>query len=224
MVAASVVAALALATGATAIAAPGGGPLGVFGDRDDHRAEQAQALGKKLGVDPARVDRALREVHQERREGRRGEMAAALAKKLGVPQADTERALEKAFAAKRAGFERGRESGERPERGERGKRRDELAKAVATELDKTPEEVKKALTAIRQERFEARLAEGVKDGRITANRAEEIREQMKSGDGPGFGPPHGGRGHGGPGGFGGPDGGPRGPGGGGPGGPPGGGF
>ena len=166
IVAASVAALLALALGTTAIAATGGGPLGLLGDRDDHRAEEAQALGRKLGVDPAKVDRAMQEVHQERRNARRDEMSAALAKKLGVPQADVARALDKAFAAKRAEFDRGRESGERPDRGERRKHRGALAKAVATEVDKTPAEVEKALRAVHHERFEARLAEGVKEGRI----------------------------------------------------------
>ena len=222
IVAASVAAVLALAAGTTAIAATGGGPLGLFGDRDDHRAEEAQALGKKLGVDPARVDRAMQEVHQERRDARRDEMSAALAKKLGVPQADVARALDKAFAAKRAEFDRARESGQRPDRGERGEHRDELARAVAAEVNKPPEEVQKALEAVHQERFEVRLAEGVKEGRITEKQADEIRREMK----PGFGPGHGGPGHGGPGGHGGfggagPDG-PDRPGGDGP--PDGGGF
>jgi len=210
VVAASVAAVLALAAGTTALAAPRGGPLGLFGDDGDRRAEQAEALGKKLGVDPARVDRAMQEVHQERHEARQDEMAKALAARLNVSQADAERALERAFAAKRAEFERAPEPGAGPDRGEH---RGGLAKAIAVELDKTPAEVKKALTAIRRERFEVRLAEAVKEGRITQKQADEIRKQMKSGDGPGFGPPHGGPMHGrggGPGGFGGPGGPPQG--------------
>lgn len=215
-VAASVVTALALAAGTAAIAAPGGGPLGLFKEGDDRRADQAQALGKKLGVDPARVERALDEVHRERHEAREAEMARALAERLKVPQADAERALERAFAAKRDGREGPPEPGERRERG------GAMAQAIATELDKTPEQVKEALTAIRRERFETRLAEGVKEGRITEDQAKEIREQAEAGGGRGFGPRHGGPGHGppgdGPGGFDGPGG--RG----GPDGPPGGGF
>ncbi|CAA9508243.1 MAG: hypothetical protein AVDCRST_MAG17-1830 [uncultured Solirubrobacterales bacterium] len=222
-VAASAVAVLTLAAGTTAIAAPGG-PLGLFEDRDDRRAEQAQALGEKLGVAPARVERALDEVHRERHEERRDEMAKALAERLNVPQADAERALDRAFAAKRD-----RREGP-PEPGVRGERGGTMAQAIASELDKSPAAVRRALTEIRRERFEARLAEGVEEGRITEEQAKEIREQAESGRGRGFGPPHVGSGHG-PGGGGPSGGGPEGfggPGGiddpGGPAGPPGVGF
>ena len=214
-VAASVVAVLALAAGTTAIAAPGDGPLGLFKGAGDRRAEQAQALGEKLGVEPARVERALDEVLRERHEERQDEMARALAERLKVPQADAERALERAFAAKRD-----RRDGP-PERRERGERGGAMAQVIATELDKTPEQVKEALTAIRRERFEARLAEGVREGRITEDQAKEIRERAEAGGGRGFGPRHGGPGHGPADGFGGFDG-PGGPGG--PDGPPGDGF
>ncbi|CAN5628888.1 hypothetical protein BH24ACT24_BH24ACT24_11250 [soil metagenome] len=217
-VAASVAAALALAAaGATAIAAPGGGPLGLFDDGGDRRAEQAQALGRKLGVDPARVDRALREIHRERREAREDELATGLAERLDVPRADAERALEGAFSAKRDRREGPPQSGSRPERG------GGLAKAIAAQLDRKPEEVRKALMEIRQERFAARLAEAVKERRITEGQAKEIREQAESGRGPGFGRPHGGPGHGPrnvPDGFGGPRGPGDGGGFGGPNGPP----
>ena len=207
-VAASVVAVLALAAGTTAIAAPGG-PLGLFDDGDDWRAEQAQALGEKLGVEPARVERALDEVHRDRHEARQDEMAKALAERLNVPQADAERALDRAFAAKRDRREGPPEPGARGERGERGERGGAKAQAIASELDKTPEEVRTALTEIRKERFEARLADAVEEGRITEEQAKEIREQAESRRGRGFGPPHGGPGHGpshggGPQGFGGP--------------------
>jgi hypothetical protein len=219
-VAASVAGVLALAAGATAIAAPGGGPLDLFDDGGDRRAEQAQALGKKLGVDPARVDRAVGEIHRERHEAREDEMAEGLAERLDVPQADAERALERAFAAKRERREGPPVPRARPKRGERGSG---LAKAIAAQLDKKPEEVRKALMEIRQERFAARLAEAVKERRITEGQAKEIREQAESGRGPGFGRPHGGPGHGPrnvPDGFGGPRGPGDGGGFGGPNGPP----
>jgi hypothetical protein len=66
MALAAVAGALALAVATAAFAAPGKGPLGLFEDRDERRAENARALGEKLGVEPERVDRALRELHQER--------------------------------------------------------------------------------------------------------------------------------------------------------------
>lgn len=207
---------LALAAGTTAIAAPGGGPLGLLGDREERHGEEAQALGKKLGVAPRRVERALHEVRRERREARQDAFAAELAKRLDVPAADAERALERGFAATRPelrrGFERGKRSerGEQPNRGaraERRERRDELAGAIAGELDKSPGEVTRALGAIRAERIEQRLGEAVRAGRLTEGQADEILERAKSGEAPGlhrlgrpFGPPGGGHRRGGPGG------------------------
>lgn len=187
-------AALALAAAATAIAAPGGGPLGVFDDRDERRAEQARAVGEKLGVEPGRVERALREIHEERHEAREDEMAAALAERLDVSAADAERALERAFAERRKRRAEGPpQPGERPMRDERGGR---LAAAIAGALDKEPGEVRQALTEIRRERLDARLAEAVREGRLTEQQADRIRERAQSGRGPGFGPHGGGRGHG----------------------------
>lgn len=224
--AAAVTGALALAAGTTALAAPDGAPLGLFGDRDERRAEHARALGEKLGVDPARVDRALEEVHRERHEAHENELARALAERLDVSAEDAERALEAAMASKLE-VRRARvpAPGERLERRDRVRDGGPLVEALAKELDKSAGEVKKALDAIREAKFEARLAEAVKEGRITEEQAKEIRERAESRRGPGFGPP--GLGFGPP-----PDGGPMGgpdvpgdgPGGhgGGPGGPPGG--
>lgn len=223
IVAAAVVGALALAAGTTALAAPDGGPLGLFGDRDERRAEHARALGEKLGVDPARVDRALEEVHRERHEAREDEMARALAERLDVSARDAERALEAAMASRYdARRERLPAPGERPERRERDRDGGPFVEALAKELDKSTGEVKEALGAVREAKFEARLGEAVKEGRITEEQAKEIRERAESGrgrgfgqPGPGFGPPP----HGGP--MGGPGDGPGGHGGG-HGGPPGG--
>lgn len=230
--AAAVAGVLALAAGATAItaiAAPGGGPLGLLGGGEDRRTEEAQALGKKLGVDPARVSRALEEVHRERHAARQAEMAKALAEKLDVPPAEAERALQAAFAAKpQTRRDRADDQGERRDRGERERDGGPLVDALAKELGKSRAEVKKALDEIHQERFEAKLAEAVKEGQISEDQAKEIRERAKEDGGGGFGPPHGGPGGfggpGGPGGHGGPEGhgGPDGPDDdlGGPGGPP----
>lgn len=193
-VAAGVGGVLALAAAATAIAAPGGGPLGVFDDRGERQAEQARALGEKLGVAPGRVERALREIHAERREAREDEMARALAERLEVSAADAERALERAFAEKRERRADGPpQPGERRERDERGGR---LATAIAAALDKEPAEVRQALTEIRRERLDARLAEAVREDRLTQEQADEIRQRVESGRGPGFGRHGGGRGHG----------------------------
>jgi len=196
-------AALALAAVTTALATPGDGPLALLGggggDRDERRAEHARALGEKLGVDPGRVERALGEINSERREARQDALARAVAERLDVPAGDAERAVERAFAVTRP--ERGLP---RPERGERGEKGGPLARAIANELDKRPQEVREALQAFRRERLEQRLPEAVREGRLTERQADELRERIKSRrgrglgrrGGPGFGPPHGGHGPG----------------------------
>lgn len=198
-------AALALVAVTTALATPGDGPLALLGgggDRDERRAEHARALGEKLGVDPGRVERALGEIHSDRREVRQDALARALAERLDVPVGDAERAVERAFAVTRP--ERGLPRPERGERGERGEKGGPLARAIANELDKRPQEVREALRAFRRERLEQRLAEAVREGRVTERQADELRERIESRrgrglgprGGPGFGPPHGGHGPG----------------------------
>ena len=189
-------AALALAAVTTALATPGDGPLALLGggDRDERRAEHARALGEKLGVDASRVERALGEIHSERREARQDALARAVAERLAVPAGDAERAVERAFAVTRP--ERGLP---RPEHGERGEKGGPLTRAIANELDKRPQEVREALRAFRRERLEQRLAEAVREGRLTERQADELRERIESRRGrglgphgrPGFGPPHG---------------------------------
>ena len=196
---------LALAVGGTAIAtaAGGGGPFGIGGDPKEQEAELAKDLASKLdGVNAGQVQRALGEVREERHAERRKAEAEALAAELdGVSAAKIEAALEKLHGQ----MERSFRSGQRP-------RRVDFAAALAKEIDKPVAEVRKAMRAAHQKRFEAKLDEAVKEGRITEAQADRIRERMKNAPrgfrrfrgGPG-GP--GGPGHGGPGGPGGPGGG-----------------
>lgn len=184
-VAATVGAALAAAAATTAIAAPGNSPLGLIEDRDELRAEHAKALGEKLDVEPARVHRALREVHRERHEAHEDEMAKALSEKLGVSAGDAERALERAFASVRTQrVEPAPAPGERPEGVDPHR---ELAQAIAKELDKGADEVGEALRAIHVERLERHLEEAVEARRLTREQADEIREHARSGPAPRFG-------------------------------------
>jgi len=187
-----------LAAAGTAVAGPG--PLGdVFGeDREERRQEFARDLASKLdGVSAEQVERALREVHEERRAEHRREMARALAAELdGVSAREVEQALEKAHEQTRQSFE----EGDRPRRVDR----DAFVETLARELDKSEAEVRNALRAARRKRLESKLEEAVREGRISEQRADEIRERIE--EGPPFlfrhrvGPP----GLPGPGGFGGP--------------------
>ena len=70
--------------GGTAVAFPGGGPLGLGGDdAKDEKAEFAREVASKLdGVSAGQVERALDQVHDERRAEHRNELANALAGEL----------------------------------------------------------------------------------------------------------------------------------------------
>lgn len=199
-IAVATAAALALAAGATALAAPAGGPLGMFEDHDQHRDEHARALGKKLGVEPARVSRALDEVQREHQEAREDEMAKALAERLDVSRTAAERALEKAFAATRPGLESRRvevlpvprRDEVPPEGGKRAKVVDhhaDLAAAIAKELEKSAGEVERALKEIHTERIREHLAQAVEAGGLGAHQAKGIEKRAESGRG--LGPPPG---------------------------------
>ena len=199
--AAGVATVLALGVGATAVAAPGGdGPLGgVFGPSpQERRAEQARDLAKELKLPEQRVRQAIDRVGEKRRAEHHAERAKELAKRLDVSEDDASQALEKGREALRKEFEsnRGRE-GFRP----RGAR-NAFLKAVAAELDKSTEEVRKALQGIRKDRLNAKLAEAVKEGRLTQEQADQIKEQAEKR--PGRFHFRGGHGPGGPGGPGGP--------------------
>ena len=180
--AAGVATVLALGAGATAVAAPGGdGPLGgVFGPSpQERRTEQARDLAKELKLPEQRVRQAIDRVGDKRRAEHQAERAKELATRLDVSETAALQALEKGREALRKEFEsnRGRE-GARP----RGAR-NAFLEAVATELDKSTEEVRKALQDIRKDRLNAKLAEAVKGGRLTQKQADEIKKQAEKGPG-----------------------------------------
>jgi hypothetical protein len=199
---------VAVLAGGTAIAAAGGHPVDrLFGDRDKDLAEE---LAQRLdGVSAEEVERALDDIRGDKLAEHRKLEAEALAKHLdGVSAAEVEKALEK---VQREFFSERRRDG-RP--GFRFHRVDLVAE-LAKELGVKQSELRKAFRAAHRERFEAKLDEAVKDGRLTEKQADRIRKRFR--DGPRFfrkGPGERGfRHHGGPGpGFGaGPGGPPPGP-------------
>jgi hypothetical protein len=196
---------LALGVGATAVAAPGGnGPLGgMFGpDREGRQAEQARDLAKELHLPENRVRRAIERVGDKRRAEHRAEMAKALAKQLGVSQADAAKALDKGRTALEKQFQSQRQQHRfRPRAAN-----DAFVKAIAGELNKSTEGVRKALKAARREKLDGKLDEAVKEGRLTQKQADQIKKRAEQGGpmrfrfrpggpggpgGPGFGPPGG---------------------------------
>lgn len=171
---------LALAAGATAVAAPGGaGPLGgVFGPSpQERRAEQARDLAKELKLPEQRVRQAIDRVGEKRRAAHRAQRAKVLAKRLDVSQADAARALAKGHEALRKELESsGARPGLRPHR-----TRDAFLRAVAGELDKGLEEVRKALQDIRRDRLNAELARAVKEGKLTQKQADQVKKHAEKG-------------------------------------------
>jgi hypothetical protein len=188
---------LALGVGATAVAAPSGdGPLGgVFGPSpQERRAEQARDLAKELNLPEDRVRRAIDRVGDKRRAEHQAGKAKELAKRLGVSEEAAAKALAEGRQALRKQFEGQRDRRQfRPRAG-----RDAFVTAVAEELNKSTDEVKKALEGIRRDRLNAKLAEAVKEGRLTQKQADEIKKRAEQGGpmrmrfhrrgGPGFGP------------------------------------
>ena len=173
-------AALAAAAGATAVAAPsGGGPLGgVFGPSpQERRAEQAGDLAKELELPEQRVRQAIERVAKRRRAEHRAERAKELAKRLDVSEEDALRALAKGREALRKELDSNRGGqGLRP-RGDH----DAFVKAVAGELDKSADEVRRALRDIRKERLNRKLAEAVEQGRLTQRQADRIKREAEQG-------------------------------------------
>ena len=95
------------------------------------------------------MERAIERVGEKRRAEHQAEKAKELAKRLEVSQEDASRALDKGREALRKEFESNRDRGQFRPRGAH----DAFLKAVAAELDKSTDEVKKALEDIRKDRL-----------------------------------------------------------------------
>jgi hypothetical protein len=177
LIALGIVGVLVVAVVATASAAGGGGgPLGFLGgDPDQQKAQYAKDLAGELGIDQARVQKAMDSVEQKRRDAFETEQAKALADKLGVSEADAKNALEKAFATMRD------RSGPPPRILRNGE--DPFAKALADALNKDVADVRKALRDIARDKLNSKLDEAVNSGRLTKEQADRIRKRIESGDG-----------------------------------------
>ena len=185
-----VVAAVAITgTAAAAGAGPGGG---LFGGPNEELAED---LASHLdGVSAEEVGDALEAVGEQRQEEHLTARAESLASQLdGVSTEEVAAALESIHQQARDSFE----NGERPEPGS-------LEADLASELGISEEELTAAMEAAReagmdqhQAEMEQRLDDAVESGEITEEQAEQIRDRIENGGGPG------GPGHHGPGDFGG---------------------
>lgn len=137
-------------------------------DANDRQQRQAAALGKKLGIPPSKVSKALSEIHADRREARQTRRASELAKRLGVSPTAARNALAKGRdAAQAAG------KGNKPGKAFRA--------AVAKELSKRPAEVGKALKGMRKAKLTERLSTAERNGTITKKRADKLRKRIASG-------------------------------------------
>jgi hypothetical protein len=176
---------LAAAVFATASASGDGGPFGILGDGpDERRSEYAKDLANELGIDKDRVENAIENVERQRREAFEDEHAKALAGKLDVSVEDAERALEEAHKGFRKELRDGLKTPPTP--GEKHVFRADIAKEIADALDKDVDEVREALRDIAREKLESKLDEAVKQGRLSEEQADRIRERIESGK---FGPP-----------------------------------
>jgi hypothetical protein len=205
---AGVLAVAAVAVVATASANGGGGPLGFLGgDPEKDRAQYAKDLAGELGIDQDRVEKAMDDVEQKRRDAFETEQAKALADKLDVSEEDAKKALQEAQEKLRD--EIGpppsiKRLGEHPRRVKRlGE--DPFVKALADARDKDVADVRTALRDIARDKLNAKLDEAVKNGNLTKEQADRIRDKIESADGKfglrvhGRGPGPGGPGPGGPG-------------------------
>ncbi|MBK5111801.1 MAG: hypothetical protein JJE10_10680 [Thermoleophilia bacterium] len=176
---------IALGAAGTAIAAPGGGVLG--GDPEERQAEFASDLAQRLdGVNANQVEQGLEEVHAEREAEMLNQRAEGLAGQLdGVSVEQAKSALERVHETLKT-------EGTRPDP-------EQVDKQLADELGVSVEQIQKA----HQAEQESRLDQAVEDGMLTEEQADQIREQIESGEGPVPG-----GGHPGPGGPGGAPGGP----------------
>ena len=170
---------IALGAAGTAIAAPGGGVLG--GDREEGKAEFASDLAQRLdGVNANQVEKGLEEVHAEREAEMLNQRAEGLASQLdGV-------SVEQAKSAMESVHETLKSEGTKPDR-------EQVTELLADELGVSAEEIQKA----HQAEHESRLDQAVRDGALTEEQADEIRERIESGEGPvpGGGHPGSGPGH-----------------------------
>lgn len=155
------------AVAATSALAVTGNPLAKHDAKARHQ-KQAEALGKKLGIAPSKVSRALSEIRNDRRNARQDARAAALATRLGVSPTAAKAALQKGVAAAKAAGK-----GHKPGKAFRA--------AVAKELGKSPAEVGKALKAVRKSALLKRLDSAERDGTIPKKRADRLRKRIESG-------------------------------------------
>jgi hypothetical protein len=179
-----VIAAAVIALGAagTAIAAPGGGVLG--GDPEERKAEFASDLAQRLdGVNANQVEKGLEAVHAAREAEMLNQRAEGLASQLdGV-------SVEQAKSALESVHETLKSEETRPDR-------EQVDQLLADELGVSAEEIQKA----HQAEQESRLDQAVKDGALTEEQADQIRERIEGGEGPVPGGGHPGPGPGHPGG------------------------
>lgn len=158
---------LVAALAASSALAVTGNPL-TRKDSNDRQQRQAAALGKKLGIAPSKVSKALSEIHADRREARRTRRASELAKHLGVSPTAARNALAKGRGAARAA-------------GKSTKPGKAFRAAVAKELGKSPAEVGEALKGMRRTKLTERLSAAERNGTITKKRADKLRKRIASG-------------------------------------------
>ncbi len=197
------VAAGALATTGTALAASGGGPAGdVYGGGQD---EFAKDLAGELGVSQSKVETALQDVADQQQAERTRDFAGSLAAQLdGVSVDDIVSILDEQQQKLSEEMKSGPPAA--PKADQRANPEDgPLVAALAEGLGKSKSEIAAALDAAgkaeaathRKEMLD-QLDQAVSDGKLSEAQAEQIRKQIESGPpsggpgGPGGRPPLGG--------------------------------